>query len=59
VLAGTTAAPGKKAGEKSKAKYEIDPAVKANALEQVGKLLARFPVYPELDLEFLKKHFGE
>ena len=59
VLSGTKAAPGKKAGEKSKAKYEIDPAVKANALEQVGKLLARFPVYPELDLEFLKKHFGE
>ncbi|MDR3174678.1 MAG: aminotransferase class I/II-fold pyridoxal phosphate-dependent enzyme, partial [Treponema sp.] len=43
--------------KKSKAKYLIDPPVKEEAVSRVKALLDRFPVYPELDLEFLKKHF--
>ncbi|MCL1813373.1 MAG: glycine hydroxymethyltransferase [Treponema sp.] len=41
----------------SKAKYTIAEAAKTEAHERVKKLLDRFPVYPELDLEFLKKAF--
>ncbi|MDR2661496.1 MAG: glycine hydroxymethyltransferase [Treponema sp.] len=41
----------------SKAKYTIKPEAKAEALDRVQKLLDRFPVYPELDLEFLQKAF--
>ncbi|MDR1306212.1 MAG: glycine hydroxymethyltransferase [Treponema sp.] len=41
----------------SKAKYTIEPGAKAEALDRVKKLLDRFPVYPELDLEFLQKAF--
>jgi glycine hydroxymethyltransferase len=58
VLKGTKPAAGKKAGEKSLAKYELEPEAKAEALARVKKLLDRFPVYPELDLGFLKEHFG-
>jgi glycine hydroxymethyltransferase len=41
----------------SKAKYVIAEGAKAEALDRVKKLLDRFPVYPELDLKFLKKSF--
>ncbi|GAB1482347.1 glycine hydroxymethyltransferase [Treponema sp.] len=41
----------------SKAKYEVAPAAKKKALERVAKLLNRYPVYPELDLELLKEAF--
>jgi glycine hydroxymethyltransferase len=37
----------------SKAKYTIEPSVKAAALNRVAALLDSFPVYPELDLGFL------
>ncbi|MDR3144799.1 MAG: glycine hydroxymethyltransferase, partial [Treponema sp.] len=43
--------------KKSRAKYVIDGKAKAQALDRVEKLLSRFPVYPELDLELLKKLF--
>ncbi|MDR0553454.1 MAG: glycine hydroxymethyltransferase [Treponema sp.] len=43
--------------KKSKAKYVIAPAAKTEALERVEKLLSRFPVYPELDLDLLKEAF--
>jgi glycine hydroxymethyltransferase len=43
--------------KKSKAKYVIAEAAKAEAQDRVKKLLDRFPVYPELDLEFLKRSF--
>jgi glycine hydroxymethyltransferase len=60
VLKGTAQAPGEKdPAVKSRAKYIIDPAVKAEAIERVKKLLDRFPVYPELDLPLLKKAFVE
>ncbi|MDR0655822.1 MAG: glycine hydroxymethyltransferase [Treponema sp.] len=58
VLKGTApAADAKDPAKKSKAKYVIDGKVKAEALSRVEKLLSRFPVYPELDLELLKKAF--
>jgi glycine hydroxymethyltransferase len=37
----------------SKAKYTIEPSAKAEALARVSSLLSAFPVYPELDLEYL------
>jgi glycine hydroxymethyltransferase len=58
VLKATTQAPTEKdPSVKSKAKYLIEPAVKAQALERVKKLLDRFPVYPELNLPLLKEAF--
>ncbi|MDR2079156.1 MAG: glycine hydroxymethyltransferase [Treponema sp.] len=41
----------------SKTKYVVDSKVKAEALVRVKNLLDRFPVYPELDLDLLKKEF--
>ncbi|MDR2371468.1 MAG: glycine hydroxymethyltransferase [Treponema sp.] len=58
VLKGTSQAQDPKdPAKKSRAKYIIDEKVKAEALSRVKKLLDRFPVYPELDLELLKKAF--
>ncbi|MDR1929496.1 MAG: glycine hydroxymethyltransferase [Treponema sp.] len=41
----------------SKTKYVIAETVKAEVRDRVKKLLGRFPVYPELDLDFLRKSF--
>jgi glycine hydroxymethyltransferase len=58
VLKNTKAAPDPKDPAKhSKAKYTIEEKAKTEALDRVKKLLEKFPVYPELDLEFLKKAF--
>ena len=58
VLTNTIAAPdGKDPAKKSKAKFITGEKAKTQALDRVKKLLDRFPVYPELDLEFLKKSF--
>jgi len=60
VLKGTAAAPNEKnPATKSKAKYTVNPAAKAEAIERVGKVQERFPVYPELDLPMLKSAFVE
>jgi glycine hydroxymethyltransferase len=60
VLKNTRPAPdGKDPSKTSKAKYLIDERAKAEALSRVEKLLSRFPVYPELDLAFLKRAFTE
>jgi glycine hydroxymethyltransferase len=48
-----TIAKGKNAGKPSKAKYVTDAAVMADAQARVKALLSRFPLYPELDLEWL------
>ena len=48
---------GEKAGTLSKSKYEIPAEAAKEAKERVQSLLHRFPVYPELDLEALKKRF--
>jgi glycine hydroxymethyltransferase len=53
------AADSKDPAKKSKAKYVIQSAAKAEALSRVEKILSRFPVYPELDLGLLKKAFTE
>jgi glycine hydroxymethyltransferase len=61
VLAGTRAAPiesGQNIGKPSKVKYTLTPSVYEEARARVDKLLARFPVYPELDLIFLQEHFA-
>ncbi|GHV61832.1 serine hydroxymethyltransferase [Spirochaetia bacterium] len=50
---------GKDPAKKSKARYVIAEKGKAEAIERVKKLLDRYPVYPELDLELLKKAFVE
>jgi glycine hydroxymethyltransferase len=58
VIKGITQALDKKdPAKKSKAQYEIDAAVKANAQSRVNNLLGRFPVYPQLDLQMLKDAF--
>ncbi|MDR0389135.1 MAG: glycine hydroxymethyltransferase [Spirochaetaceae bacterium] len=58
ILKGTSQAQDSKdPAKKSKAKYHIEEAVKTEALGRVKKVLDRFPVYPELDLEFLKDAF--
>jgi len=49
---------GRHTGEPSKAKYTIGDAARREALSRVKTLLDRFPVYPELNLDFLKAHFG-
>lgn len=61
VLAGTkpeTISSGENAGKPSRAKYILDEKAKNEAQKRVKALLDRFPVYPELDLEFLTQHFG-
>lgn len=49
---------GPQAGSESKAKYETDAGALAECRERVLALLDRFPVYPNLDLAFLQRHFG-
>lgn len=61
VLTGTSAGvieSGPNAGKPSKSNYVLDPNAKADALKAVKTLLDRFPVYPELDLERLKREFA-
>lgn len=58
VLKGTKPSPdGKDPSKPSKARYQVDPVVKTEALKRVEALLSRFPVYPELDLALLKEAF--
>jgi glycine hydroxymethyltransferase len=58
VLKNTSQAPETKdPSKRSKSKYLIEAKAKAQALERVKALQNRFPVYPELDLEFLKEAF--
>ena len=61
VLSSTAAAKitkGENAGSLSKARYHIEPDRLKEARSRVADLLGRFPVYPELDLEYLRKSFG-
>lgn len=46
-----------KDGKPAKGKIDLDPAVKEAASKRVQELLAKFVLYPELDLEFLRKEF--
>lgn len=49
---------GKSAGQHSKARYKIDESVLSNSRGQISDLLSRYPLYPELDLEFLQRSFA-
>lgn len=49
---------GPNAGKPSKANYVLDAEGAAEARNRVKHLLDRYPVYPELDLGLLQKHFG-
>jgi glycine hydroxymethyltransferase len=46
-------------GAMSKARYEVTTEVKENALNRIQSMLGQYPVYPELDLEFLQDAFGQ
>ena len=46
---------GPKAGKPSKVKYEISSGIVKEARRRISELLGRFPLYPQLDLEFLKR----
>ncbi|MBQ5400296.1 MAG: glycine hydroxymethyltransferase, partial [Treponema sp.] len=46
-----------KDGKPAKGKIELDPAVEAEGKKRVQALLRKFVLYPELDLDFLKKEF--
>jgi glycine hydroxymethyltransferase len=46
-----------KDGKSSRAKASIGEAERSEARRRVGAIMDRFPVYPELDLEFLKEAF--
>ncbi len=48
---------GEKAGEKSKNKAKVRAEVKADARKRVAELLGKYPLYKELDLEYLEKCF--
>ncbi len=61
VLAGTRAAviaKGRSAGQFSKARYTTDVSALREARDRVAGLLSRYPVYPELDVEYLQRVFG-
>ena len=46
-----------KEGKPAKGKIVLDPAVEEEATGRVQKLLSKHVLYPELDLDFLKKEF--
>ena len=46
-----------KDGKPAKGKIVLDPEVKEKAAEKVKELLSKYVLYPELDLDFLEKHF--
>ena len=56
-LKGITAALDKK-GNKSKAKYTLDEAVKSSAIKKIHALLENYVLYPEIDVDFLKKYLS-
>ena len=44
---------GKQAGQTSRAKYDLDPGVAAEARQAIRQLLHRYPLYPELDVNLM------
>jgi hypothetical protein len=43
--------------EKSKANYTINQQAAKEARSRAAELLRRFPLYPEIDGQFLAEHF--
>ena len=54
----TTIAKGKSAVSPSKARFTTDEDALSEARSQTAALAERYPVYPELELPYLQKHFG-
>lgn len=50
---------GANAGKPSKAKFQIDPAIVSEARGRIKTLLDQYPLYPELDLDYLKECFAK
>ncbi len=48
---------GPRAGQPSRARYEIGQRATEEARARVQALLDKFPLYPQLDLAFLERHF--
>lgn len=48
---------GKRIGDISRVRHTTNPGVLQDAQLQVGELVRRFPVYPQLDLEYLQRAF--
>ena len=46
-----------KEGKPAKGKIDLDDATKEAAKKRVDALLSKFVLYPELDIDFLKKAF--
>lgn len=57
VLKNTKPAEGTSAGKVSKTNYVVPSEVVSEAQSRVKKLLAKYPVYPMIDLEFLQRAF--
>lgn len=53
----STIAKGRLAGRPSRARSVTDSGVIKTARDRVSELLAGFPLYPEIDLEYLKRSF--
>jgi len=47
----------KKSGNLSKARYILCDDIKQASIKRVNALLSRFVLYPEIDVEFLRKYF--
>src|SRR5262249_14393010 len=47
-----------KSGGRDKTKFTLDDAVRDQARGRVDALLASYPVYPEIDLVFLRESLG-
>jgi glycine hydroxymethyltransferase len=55
ILSHTEAEPAKDG--RSKAKFTIEAEAETEARQRIRILLASFPVYPQLDLSVLARHF--
>ena len=47
----------KNAGQPSNVEYTLDPEVRKSASARVKALLGKFVLYPQMDLDFLRRHF--
>jgi glycine hydroxymethyltransferase len=54
----TSITKGKNAGKHSQARYKTEPEALEVARNRVSALLDRYPVYPELDLDYLEQSFA-
>jgi glycine hydroxymethyltransferase len=50
---------GANAGTMSRGKYVVEDAASKEGSKRIAALLERFPVYPEIDADFLKQHYAE